>query len=475
MKRTFIAAALLVLMIGVFAACGGATPTPETITVIETVEKIVEKEGETVTVVETKEVVVTATPEPTASPYDENAPIEVWVDAVRMAAVDLWKEAHPDKAHLVNTTIGNRGTFHQQVLFFNNVGEGWPDAMFLAPRQTQHNADAAHDWPGDLLPWVPQEIIDNFAPGALEPCMLEGKLLCIRNDLAQSVLWYNVPHFENFGYEVPELWSDYMDIAYDVAENHPGYVVGFMSMIDNMYFWPSQCAFVEELDRGHVKIFDPEWEECVRAAEMTQELWDLGVMGVGYNDADMTQTANEDRIVMVIGPSWFGEHVFGGKENSMWYQTAEGQLGVALTPKWPDQDTHWSGAQGGGSWAMSRHTKNPKLASELLIWLTTDEGFQGENATTYPAYAPAAKVWGEKKVGINPMYAFDPMPILDEAAGYIWTTFTEKRFADTVRAQFAQWVLNPAVNGEQTVIEGLPKLREELINLAPTLGFAVIE
>ena len=163
MKRNLLTIGLLVLVIvGLFAACGGgATPTPETITIIETVEKIVEKEGESVTVVETREVVVTATPEPTANPYDENLPIEVWVDAVRMQAIDLWKEAHPDKAHLVNTTIGNRNTFHQQVLFFNNVGEGWPDAMFLAPRQTQHNADAAHDWPGDLLPWVPQEIIDN--------------------------------------------------------------------------------------------------------------------------------------------------------------------------------------------------------------------------------------------------------------------------------------------------------------------------
>lgn len=474
MKRITLVIGLIIIVVsGLMASC--ATPTPETITIIETVETIVEQEGETVTVVETREVVVTATPEPTANPYDDNAPIEVWVDAARMAAIDLWKEAHPDKADLVNATLSDRGQFPQQVLFFNNVGEGWPDAMFLAPRQTMHVADAAHNWPGDLLPWVPQEIIDNFAPGALDPCMLDGKLLCIRNDLAQTVLWYNVPIFEEFGYEVPETWDAYMDIAVDVAENHPGYLVGFMSWIENMYFWPMQCSIVEEVDVGHVRIFEEDDPNCLRAAEFVQELWDLGVMGAGWNDAEMTRAANEDRLVMLIGPSWFGEHVFGGKENSTYYQTAEGQLGVALTPKWPDQEKHWSGAQGGGSWAMSRHTKNPKLASELLIWLTTDVGFQGENATTYPAYAPAVDVWAEKKIGINPLYAFDPMPVLKEAAGYIWTVRTEKRFADTMMAAFAQFVTNPAIAGDQTIPEGLPALREELINLSPTLGFAVID
>lgn len=61
-KALWSIAGLLIIVSLVLVACG--TPTPEVITVIETVEKVVEKEGEKVTVVETKEVVVTATPEP---------------------------------------------------------------------------------------------------------------------------------------------------------------------------------------------------------------------------------------------------------------------------------------------------------------------------------------------------------------------------------------------------------------------------
>jgi len=61
-KLLWSVAGLLIVASMVLAAC--TTPTPEKI--IETVEKVIEKEGEKVTIVETKEVqvVVTATPEP---------------------------------------------------------------------------------------------------------------------------------------------------------------------------------------------------------------------------------------------------------------------------------------------------------------------------------------------------------------------------------------------------------------------------
>ncbi len=63
-KALWTMAGLLIVASMVLAAC--ATPTPQVVKVVETVEKVVEKEGEKVTVVETKEVqvVVTATPEP---------------------------------------------------------------------------------------------------------------------------------------------------------------------------------------------------------------------------------------------------------------------------------------------------------------------------------------------------------------------------------------------------------------------------
>ncbi len=74
--RTMVIAVVLLIAITGLAARCGAAPTPQTVTVVETVEVIKEVQGETITVVETveviqtvevevqKEVVVTATPEP---------------------------------------------------------------------------------------------------------------------------------------------------------------------------------------------------------------------------------------------------------------------------------------------------------------------------------------------------------------------------------------------------------------------------
>ncbi len=69
---------LLLVVAAIMSAC--AAPTPEVITVVETVEKIIEKEGETKTIIEEKEVVVTATPEPltvcTTSRYSSGGKIK---------------------------------------------------------------------------------------------------------------------------------------------------------------------------------------------------------------------------------------------------------------------------------------------------------------------------------------------------------------------------------------------------------------
>src|SRR5688572_25301697 len=77
--------------------------------------------------------VVTATPEATANPYDDTAPIVVWIDAARKPMADLWSETHADQAGLVSFEIVDRGQFPSKVLLFNNTGRGWPDAIFAEP------------------------------------------------------------------------------------------------------------------------------------------------------------------------------------------------------------------------------------------------------------------------------------------------------------------------------------------------------
>ena len=106
----------------VIAACG-APATPQVIEVTKIVE------GTPVTEI------ITAMPEPTQNPYDDNAPITVWIDADRQPAFDAYVAAHPDKADLLTAVTVDREQFPAKVLLFNNTNQGWPaNARAIARR-----------------------------------------------------------------------------------------------------------------------------------------------------------------------------------------------------------------------------------------------------------------------------------------------------------------------------------------------------
>jgi ABC-type glycerol-3-phosphate transport system substrate-binding protein len=475
-KTRIILVTLVALSVLFLAACGGAAPVAPTAQVIvqkvvETV--VVEKEGQKV--IETKEVekevVVTATPEPTVSPYDENSKIVVWIDTGRKPTLDLYLKTHPEVADLIQVETVDRKLFPAKVLLFNNTGEGWPDVVFAEPNIVGMVADAAHDFPMDLTPWVSADIISKFAAGSLAPCTFNGKLYCLRNDLAQNVLWYNKPLMDKFGYKVPTTWEDYLALSESVAKEHPGYIMGAFGdeQALNSYFWPSICPVsqLQSTSEVYINLDDP---KCARAANLVDKMIANGtILPISPMDPAFVKVANDDKLLMMVAASWFGGFVFGGKEDSLYYQTATGQLAVALPLKWKDEEKIWTGAQGGAAWTMSRHTKNPKLAADLITWVTTAIDYQG-TAPTFPAYLPAADVWAKTQAS-NPLYAFDPYPIFKEAAGYVEPLWGEPRY--DIQPTVAETV-HEAVKSGQTVLSALPALQEKLIPLAEAQGYKVI-
>src|SRR5215216_6301317 len=64
---------------------------------------------------------------------DKNASIEVWIDAAREESAGKFVKAYPDKGKLVSLTTTDYGQLPQKILFWNNVGGGWPDASFGGP------------------------------------------------------------------------------------------------------------------------------------------------------------------------------------------------------------------------------------------------------------------------------------------------------------------------------------------------------
>jgi multiple sugar transport system substrate-binding protein len=414
-----------------------------------------------------------ATPAPTVSPYDEKAPITVWVDTTRLAGAELYKELHPDVANLITIEVVDRGQFPAKVLLFNNTGSGWPDVVFAEPFPlVSAVADAAHHYPLDLRDWVSKEILDGFAPGALEPCTFDGKLYCLRNDLAQVVLWYDAKMMADFGYEVPKTWEEYEALGAQVAQEHPGLIVGTCGddQCYTAYFQGSRCPIGQVRSMSQVYI-NTQDAKCMRAAEMVDRMIaNESIATLSPFDPAFVELAKTGKLLMLPAASWYGEYIFGGKPDSLYYQTAEGQLGVALPLRWKDEDKPYTGFHGGAAWTVSNHTPNPKLAVDVAVFMAAGHEYQ-DTAVTFPAWLPAADKWAGTVAG-NAVYAFDPYPVLKEAAGMM----TIEGLGPVRYDWQTPWttdIVGALLKGE-TIVSALPTVQATYKGLAEAQGYEVI-
>lgn len=401
---------------------------------------------------------------------DPKAPVTVWIDAARKPAADKYLAANPDKASLVKFEIVDRGQFAAKVLLFNNSGSGWPDVVFAEPSIVKYNSDAAHNFPMDLTSWVDKKIVDAFVPGSLDPCYsADKKLLCLRNDLAPLVLWYNKPLMDQFGYKVPTTWEDYIALSDQVAKDHPGYYLGSAGSPEVNFLWPSGCPISNEISVAKVQInaTDP---KCVRVVKMIDHMIANGTLSkYAQFDPKFIEIANNNKLLLIETAAWFGDFVFGGKPDSSYYKTADHQLAVALPMKWADQDKPYTGAWGGSAWMVSRHTKNPRLAVDIAIYMTTDVEV-GKLVGTMPGYGPAAEEW-QKGMDTNPLYAMNPYDIMKQAAGLVNPVYT-----DAVRYSVIEGIkpLTTAIEQDKPTEPTLADCQTQLKILAEKEGYEVV-
>ncbi|MER6559359.1 ABC transporter substrate-binding protein [Streptomyces sp. NPDC001027] len=162
---------------------------------------------------------------------EAGSPITVWADAARVPGVQAYQKAHPDVKIKIVTYSGDANganDLQTKVRLFDRSGSGWPDVAFSANVNdgswtTQGKTPFAAPVDKGL---IPQSTLDGFADGALNPCKANGATYCLRNDLAQNVLWYNKKLLDKFGYSVPTTWEEYEALGKKVAKEHPGYLVG---------------------------------------------------------------------------------------------------------------------------------------------------------------------------------------------------------------------------------------------------------
>ena len=400
---------------------------------------------------------------------DANAPIEVWIDAAREESAGKFIDVYPDKGKLVTLTTTDYGQLPQKILFWNNVGGGWPDASFSGPNIVPLINDASHSYLGDLKPFVKQEVIDGFAAGSLTNCWDGGKLYCLRNDLAHFVNWYNAPKVAELGIEVPETWEELQATCEAVAKTNPEIqcVFGPETVAWFNALASAQCPFQQILGPGQLRI-NAVHENCYKAARYIDNATQAG----WYRLTNMWDAATSEKIqsgdwLFMPSSSWFGDYVIKGTYFDPADPNFQGMIGVAPAPKWEGQDHPWVWWWGGAAWVMSRHTKNPQLTADFLVYMTTDVI---KEQGTFPAYVPAADQWLASRMPTL-TYLEDTAKageILKQEAVHMWTMAAESPVDVNTMWGPIQTRIN---SGELTYETALAEFQAALLDGASKIGY----
>jgi ABC-type glycerol-3-phosphate transport system substrate-binding protein len=402
---------------------------------------------------------------------DSKSTITVWADSTRLPAVEAYQKANPDvKMNIVTYDGSADGSTYLQtkVQLFDRTGKGWPDVVFASPTDvtwaSEPTSPKAQAFAAPVDTLVSKSTIDNFATGSLSACQYNGHTYCLRNDIAQVVLWYNKTLMDQFGYTVPTTWEQYEALSVKVAQDHPGYLLGSVGDTNSQesYFWSSQCpAFsLTGTDKLRTALTDP---NCTRMATLLDTMIaNKTISTQGFFSADFAKTSG-DKVLMANGPSWYGQYLFNSA-----FKTPSGQIAAANPMTWDGESTAATGNVGGGVWMISSHSKNLKAATAVTKWLTTSDANQG-GAPTYPAYAPAAKTWLANSANTS-YFANDVSGPFQKAANEIWTGWSNTKFSDATA-----WssVVLPGLTAGKTLTSLLPAWQAAIADEGKAVGYTV--
>ncbi|GAA2330634.1 extracellular solute-binding protein [Streptomyces violaceusniger] len=394
--------------------------------------------------------------------------LTVWVDSTRLAAAKLYKARHPSVKMDIVTYDGdaNGSTYlRTKVSLFNRTRHGWPDVVFSSQNnETSWAAGAGFTAPLDKG-LIPKSTLAGWAKGANDPCTVDGTLYCLRNDLAQTVLWYDADLMTKWGYQVPRTWEEYEALGEKVAAEHPGYLIGSAgdAFTPEIYLWAGKCG-ANHITGPKAVTVDTGGANCRRMAGLLDTLLKnrtFSSSSVFSSDFDKNAA---DKILMMPGPSWYGGSLFQGS-----FRTPAHRIAVAPMPQWSGDSRPSVGNVGGGTWLLSAHSAHLKAATAFLTWVTTSDDYQGKKAPGYPAYAPAASTWLAQQASSG-YYANDITRPLRTAANQVWPGWGYGQFS-----QEAIWAatVTPELTAGKSVVSTLPAWERAIVNYARADGYEV--
>src|SRR3954451_16762977 len=203
--------------------------------------------------------------------------ITVWVDAVRLPAAKKYVKTHPNVKGKIVTYDGDANgatTLQAKIQLWDRVGEGWPGVILT---EQAHDpvwmASKPFDYAASVKGLIPAKVLKGIPAPSRAQCTVNGREICVQDNLAQTVLWYDKTLMNKFGYQVPTTWQQWATLGEKVAKEHPGYIIGNTgdSYSHWVYLWAGQCPLSQVLKNGSVRINSGE-AHCSRMASLLDPL-----------------------------------------------------------------------------------------------------------------------------------------------------------------------------------------------------------
>jgi ABC-type glycerol-3-phosphate transport system substrate-binding protein len=368
---------------------------------------------------------------------------------------------------------GNGATSLQtKIQLWNKAGSGWPDVIFSEQvNDPVWMSQAPFDFAADLGPLISKDITSQWPATSLAQCTVGGKLVCLQDNLAPDVLWYNQKLMTQFGYTVPTTWQQWQALGLKVATEHPGYIIGSSGESYGawMYFWGNQCPLESNVSGTNVTINAAD-THCTEMATLLDPLIKNGTLpplSVFTPDFAKKYGGAADKVLMMPGPAWYGHDVFLST-----LHTPSGEMTASMPLQWNTDSPITTGQIGGGPWIISKHSTNSSAAADFVQWSTTvyQPDPTGPNARPgLPGYGPLATAWlaGYAK---NPYFASDPTPAIKAAASLIWNGWQLVTYPD--QPVWSNTVVTGLVAGK-SLSSLLPAFGKGLSQAAKAAGYTV--
>jgi len=411
-----------------------------------------------------------------ASSSAASGSITVWVDAVRLPVAKLYAKTHP-KVHVDIVTYDGDGngatTMQTKIQLWNRTGNGWPDVVFTEQANDPvWMSQPPFDFAMNLKGVFPASLLTGWPAPSLAQCTVNGRLVCLQDNLAQEVLYVNKKLMDKFGYKVTTTWQQWATLGKKVAKEHPGYIIGTLgdSYGHWLYLWPDRCPISQVVAPKTVRI-DSADANCTRMASLLDPLIankSVATVTIFSPDFAKAYGGADDKILLMPGPTWYAKDIFGGT-----LKVPAGEMTAAMPLRW-NSEPLTTGQVGGGPWVVSKHTKNMAAAIDFVKFATTSLAVKakpGALSPGYPSYGPAATIW-LKNLNKDPYFAAPPGAAMKAAAPLVWKGWSMVTYQD--QPVWSNSVVTQLVAGK-SLSELLPALGDGLTNNAKAAGYKVVD